>query len=117
MAWRAARQLASSDDTAINNSVQSMQHGLSDGSEIALAPVIRALVPSLQLALTSDDKTDSIEFRSDAPGRLVLEDYQKRMDWIQTAATKYDGLMQGPRKQVMLDYLGTIKSWGDRPDT
>ncbi|MBN3782926.1 hypothetical protein G3O06_36175 [Burkholderia sp. Ac-20345] len=109
--------LASSDDTAINNSVQSMQHGLSDGSEIALAPVIRALVPSLQLVLTSDDKTDSIEFRSDAPDRLVLEDYQKRMDWIQTAATKYDGLMQGPRKQVMLDYLGTIKSWGDRPDT
>ncbi|MBZ5790291.1 hypothetical protein K8353_09225 [Burkholderia contaminans] len=74
--------LASSDDTAINNSVQSMQHGLSD-----------------------------------PPDRLVLEDYQKRMDWIQTAATKYDGLMQGPKRQVMLDYLGTIKSWGDRPDT
>ncbi|WP_414630256.1 DUF2515 family protein, partial [Burkholderia cenocepacia] len=70
-----------------------------------------ALVPSLQLVLTADDKTDSIEFRSDAPDRLVLEDYQKRMDWIQTAATKYDGLMQGPRRQVMLDYLGTIKSW------
>ncbi|AOK18143.1 hypothetical protein WT26_20355 [Burkholderia cepacia] len=108
--------LATSDDTAINESMNAMKYGLSDGSEIALSPVIRALVPNLQLVLTSDDKTENIEFRSDARDRLVLEDYQQRMDWIQKAAEKYDELMQGKRRHTMLGYLADIKKWGDRPD-
>lgn len=107
--------LATSDDTAINNSINAMKYGLSDGSEIALSPVIRALVPSLQLVLTSDDTTDNIEFRSDAPDRLVLQDYQKRMDWIGNAAKKFHGLMLR-RRGKMIEYLKDIKSWGDKPD-
>lgn len=108
--------LATSDDTAINNSMDAMGRGMSDGSDIALSPVIRALVPNLQLVLTSDDKTENIEFRSDAPDRLVLEDYQKRMDWIMGAAKKFHGLMQGVRSGVMMNHLTEIKSWGDRPE-
>lgn len=108
--------LATSDDTAINHSVDAAQYGASDGSEIVLAPVIRALVPSLQLVLTSEDTTDNAEFRSDAPDRLILEQYRKRMDWIQNAANKFHGLMQGTRRQSMFDYLENIKGWGDRPD-
>jgi hypothetical protein len=113
-AQRAA--LSTSDDTAINASVNRMQYGLSDGSDIALSPVVRALVPSLQLVLTDEDTTNNVVFRSDAPDRLVLQDYQKRMGWIKDAATKYDGLMQGDYRQTMLDYLSNIRNWGDMPD-
>ncbi|WP_322048629.1 DUF2515 family protein [Paraburkholderia sp. J67] len=108
--------LASSDDTAINDSTNAMHAGQSDGSEVALAPLVRALVPSLQLVLTSDDETDNADFRSDAPDRLVLWDYQKRMDWIQKAADKFHDLMQGEKSGFMMDYLHEIKSWGDKPD-
>ncbi|KWF06730.1 hypothetical protein WT55_20065 [Burkholderia pseudomultivorans] len=108
--------LATSDDTAINNSMDAMGRCMSDGSDIALSPVIRALVPNLQLVLTSGDKAENIEFRSDAPDRLVLEDYQKRMDWIMGAAKKFHGLMQGVRRGVMMNHLTEIKSWGDRPE-
>jgi hypothetical protein len=108
--------LAASDDTAIFASMNAMQYGTSDGSDVAGALVVRALVPNLQLVLTSADTTNDIEFRSDAPDRLVLEDFQKRMSWIQDAAKKYHGLMQGDRRQTMLDYLKDIKNWGDMPD-
>ena len=108
--------LATSDDTAINASVSKMQYGLSDGSDIALSPVVRALVPSLQLVLTDEDTTNNLVFRSDAPDRLVLQDYQKRMGWIKDAATKYHRLMQGDYRQTMLDYLSNIRNWGDMPD-
>lgn len=105
--------LATSDDTAILASMNATQDGMSDGSDIAGALVVRALVPNLQLVLTSADTTDNPEFRSEAPDRLVLEDYQKRMNWIQDAAKKYHGLMQGDRRQTMLDYLSNIRDWGD----
>jgi hypothetical protein len=85
-------------------------------SQSAAMRVVRALVPSLQLVLTSADTTNDIEFRSDAPDRLVLEDYQQRMSWIQDAAKKYHGLMQGDRRKTMLDYLKDIKNWGDMSD-
>ncbi|KVC78079.1 DUF2515 family protein [Burkholderia ubonensis] len=107
--------LATSDDTAIKNSMEAMKYGLSDGSELALSPVIRALVPNLQLVLTPDYKTDKIEFKSDAPDRMVLEDYQKRMDWITSAAEKYHNLMK-VKKEAMIGYLEVIKGWGDEPD-
>lgn len=104
--------LGTSDDTAINQSIDRMQYGLSNGSDIALSPVIRALVPGLQLVLTSDYKTENIEFRSDAPDRLVLEDYRQRMAWITDAATKYDDLMR-KHTDKMFGFLKEIKSWGD----
>lgn len=106
--------LATSDNMAINASMQTIRSGLSDGSD-ALVAVTRALVPGLQLVLTPDRTTDDTEFRSDAPDRLVLEDYQKRMEWITDAAWKYHGLML-TKPKVMLDYLEVIKSWGDLPD-
>ncbi|CAB3726078.1 hypothetical protein LMG24076_05065 [Trinickia soli] len=106
--------LATSDNMAINASMQTIRSGLSDGSD-ALVAVTRALVPGLQLVLTPDRTTDDTEFRSDAPDRLVLEDYQKRMEWIKEAAKKYHGLMQRKEK-IMFDYLEVIKSWGDLPD-
>ena len=107
--------LSTSDDTAFNDTMNAMKSGASDGSVIALAPVVRALVPGLQLVLTPDDTTDDIEFRSDAPDRLVLEDYQKRMDWITDAAKKYHRLMQ-TKPNIMLGYLEVIKSWSDLAD-
>ncbi len=88
----------------------------SDGSEIAPALFIRALVPNLQLVLTSDDTTDDLKFRSDAPDRLVLEDYQQRMGWINSAALKYHKLMQGDKREAMFNYLEEIMSWADKPD-
>ncbi|MDR5744451.1 hypothetical protein QCE73_14940 [Caballeronia sp. LZ029] len=113
--------LAVSDDSAIRNSIETsaemMNYGLSaDGADKALIPVIRALVPNLQLVLTSEYKTDDIEFRSDAPDRMVLEDYQQRMSWIVGAATKYHGLMQN-QTEKMITYLSAIKSWGGETDT
>jgi len=108
--------LSASDDTAIHSSMEAMRYGLSDGSDIALSLLLRALVPNLQLVLTSGDTTDDAEFQSNAPDRLVLQDYQKRMDWIQKAAMKYHGLMQGDRRETMIGYLKDIRNWGDRPD-
>lgn len=116
--WWLDRQrefLATSDDTAISASLDAMKYGMYAGSGMALAPVVRALVPSLKLVLTSDDETDNIEFRSDAPDRLVLQDYQKRMDWIQGAAKKYHKLMRD-RRRIMLDHLSCIMDWGSMPD-
>ena len=108
------RALSTSDDTAINDWTPTIRSGLSDGSD-ALVAVTRALVPGFQLVLTPEDTTDDIEFRSDAPDRLVLEDYQKRMEWIRDAAWKYHGLML-TKPKIMLDYLEAMKSWGDLPD-
>jgi hypothetical protein len=110
--------LATSDGTAINNSMDAARHGLSDGSDIAIAPVIRALVPNLELVLASDDGTDNPDFLSVAPDRIVLQDYQKRMLWINGVARKYHGLMQGHWKQHMLTELGKIAEWerlADKP--
>ncbi len=73
-------------------------------------------MPNLQLVLTSEDTTEDPEFKSEAPDRLVLEDYQKRMSWISAAAKKYDDLMQGDKRKTMFHYLEEIKSWGDLPD-
>lgn len=109
--------LAASDDTAIKNSIDTARYGLSDGSDIAIAPVIRALVPNLELVLTSDDSTDDPDFLSVAPDRMLLEDYQKRMLWINGVARKYHGLMQGHSKQHMLDELGKIAEWEKLADT
>jgi hypothetical protein len=108
--------LAVSDDTSLNESIMATETGLSTGDGMALQLVIRAMVPNLQLVLTPDYETDKLEFVSKAPDRLKLEDYQKRMDWIQTAASKYDGLMNGRYSSDMRTYLETIKSWGDDPD-
>lgn len=110
------RALASADDTAINDSMNTptIRSGLYDGSD-ALAATTRALVPSLQLVLTSDYKTNNVEYRSDAPDRLDLADYQKRMGWIKDAARKYDGLML-TRPLFMRKELETIESWLDLPD-
>lgn len=110
------RALAIADNTAINNSINAptVRSGLSGGPD-ALVVATRAVVPSLHLVLTSDYKTNDIEYRSDAPDRLVLENYRKRMDWIQKAAEKYDGLMQ-TRLTFMLGELQTIESWLDWPD-
>lgn len=107
--------LASSDDTALNDSMNAMKYGLSDGSEMSAAPIVRALMPSLQLVLTSDYKTSDIEYRSDAPDRLVLQDYQKRMEWITNAAKKYHGLMQ-KKRTIMLNHLKIIQGWDETPD-
>lgn len=104
--------LAASDDTAINDSMNSMKHGQSDGSEISLAPIVRALVPSLQLILKSDYKSDDPEFRSDAPDRLDLADYQTRMGWITAAADKYHKLMKNKQK-IMLDELRKIRNFSN----
>lgn len=108
------RALSTSDDTAINDWMAPIKSGPSDGSD-ALAAITRALVPGLQLVLTPEKTTDDIEFRSDAPDRLVLEDYQKRMDWIADAAKKYHRLMQ-TKPNIMLGYLEVIKSWSDLAD-
>ncbi|CAL8477935.1 DUF2515 family protein [Caballeronia sp. S22] len=113
--------LALSDDTAIRNSIkisaEMMKYGISaEGADTALVPVIRALMPNLQLVLTSEYETDDINFRSDAPDRMVLEDYQQRMSWIVGAATKYHGLMQN-QTEKMITYLSAIRSWGDETDT
>lgn len=107
------RALASADDTAINESMSTVtiKSGLSDGPD-ALVATIRALVPNLQLVLTSNYKTKDIKYRSDAPDRLVLENYRKRMDWIQNAAKKYHELMM-TQQTFMLGELQTIESWLD----
>ncbi len=107
--------LSGSDDTFIR-SMNGMEHGPSDGSETAPALFLRALVPNLQLVLTSEDTTDDPEFKSEAPDRLALEDYQKRMGWINSAAWKYHKLMQGDRRDTMFHHLEEIKSWCDLPD-
>ena len=78
--------------------------------------MIRALVPNLELVLTSEDDTSDPKFKSVAPDRLVLQDYQKRMLWINSIANKYDGLMQGAYKERMRDELEKIAQWGDLPD-
>ena len=110
------RALAVSDNTAINQSISSptVRSGLSDGPD-ALVVTTRAVVPGLHLVLTSDYKTKDIEYRSDAPDRLVLENYRKRMDWIQKAAEKYHGLML-TQEAFMLGELRTIEGWLDWPD-
>ncbi len=107
--------LSGSDDTFIR-SMNGMEHGPSDGSEIALHSFSVLWCQNLQLVLTSEDTTDDPEFKSEAPDRLVLEDYQKRMGWITDAASKYDELMQGGKREIMFRYLEEIKSWGDIPD-
>lgn len=110
------RAQATADNTSINDSmnIPTIRTGLSNGPD-ALVVATRALVPSLHLVLTSDYKTNDVKFRSDAPDRMPLENYRKRMDWIQKAAEKYDGLMQTQQK-FMLGELQIISSWADWPD-
>jgi hypothetical protein len=104
--------LATSDDTAINDSMNAMKYGLADDSSLAMIPFVRALVPGLHLVLTSQYKTNDIRYRSNAPDRMVLQNYRKRMDWIQKAADKYDDLMQ-TEKEFMLGELRAIQNFGD----
>jgi DNA repair ATPase RecN len=77
---------------------------------------VRALVPNLQLVLTSDDTTENPDFLSVALDRTVLQNYLQRMFWIKGVAKKYHGLMQGAYKQKMQESLATIAQWGDLPD-
>jgi hypothetical protein len=77
-----------------------------------LVPIVRFLVPGLQLVLTSEYKIDSTEYRSDAPDDLDLADYQKRMGWINAAAKKYDKLMINNRT-FMLNELKKIGDLGN----
>ncbi|MEM5453671.1 hypothetical protein VSR69_02275 [Paraburkholderia phytofirmans] len=118
-AWWLNRQhdgLAASDDTSFNDRMESSRYFPSDGSDLAGMALIRALVPNLQLVLTSDDTTDDPDFLSVAPDRTVLQDYRQRMFWIKGVAKKYHGLMQGAYKQKMQDSLATIAQWGGLPD-
>lgn len=50
--------------------MNAMKYGLADESSMAMTPVIRALVPNLQLVLASHDETTDAEYRSNAPDRL-----------------------------------------------
>ncbi|MFM0631124.1 DUF2515 family protein [Paraburkholderia xenovorans] len=108
--------LAASDDTAFNDRMQLSRYFPSDGSDLAAMALIRALVPNLQLVLTSEDTTQDPDFLSVAPDRTVLQNYLQRMFWIKGVAKKYHDLMQGPYKQKMLDSLATIAQWGSLPD-
>jgi hypothetical protein len=55
-----------------------------------------------------------LEFRLDAPDRLPLDQYRRRMDWIGAVANKYHDLMQGPRKHTMRAFLSEISSWSEQ---
>jgi hypothetical protein len=77
---------------------------------------VRALVPNLQLVLTSDDTTENPDFLSVAPDRTILQDYQQRMSWIQAVANKYHRLMRSIRKDRLRDELEKIAEWGNLID-
>ncbi|MFM0631121.1 DUF2515 family protein [Paraburkholderia xenovorans] len=118
-AWWLNRQhdgLAASDDTSFNDRMESSRYFPSDGSDLAGMALIRALVPNLQLVLTSDDTTDDPDFLSVAPDRTILQDYQQRMSWIQAVANKYHRLMRGRRKDRLRDELEKIAEWGNLID-
>ena len=104
---RSAR--AFGDDTALNGSVETIKYGLSEGSG-PLVPFVHLLVPGLQLVLTSDYETDNAKYRSDAPDRLDLGDYQKRMGWITEAANKYHYLMQHNQTFMLTELKKIISS-------
>lgn len=91
------------------------RHARTISHKIALPQFIRALVPSLQLVLISDYTTENAKYRSDAPDNIIVENYRKRMDWIQKAAEKYHALML-TQQTFMLNQLNTIKSWVGTPD-
>ena len=96
--------------------MNAMKYGLADESSMAMTPVIRALVRNLQLVLSSHDETTDAEYRSNAPDRLDLSDYQKRMGWIKSAAMQYHRLMQ-TQPTFMHAELKSIQSWADTPDS
>ncbi len=112
--------LATSDNEALKRSLDAVESNMSDGSEIAGQMLVRALVPSLKLVLTSDDDYKGPDserglFESDAPDKLVLQNYGKRMDWITGAAYKFNSLMINKTTQ-MEGYLSVMEGWWDMAD-
>lgn len=67
---------------------------------------MHAMIPPLQLSFTAKNETTDMQYRSNAPPDLILEDYGQRMNWIKDTAKSFHSLIQ---KKTGL-YVGRTES-------
>lgn len=79
------------------------------------APVVRWVSPQLELVFTHQCSHSSDEVKSVAPEDTKLEELTSRMDWINSAAHKFHGLMRA-KESFMLSALANIANWVDMAD-
>ncbi|MPV67488.1 DUF2515 family protein [Burkholderia sp. BE17] len=77
----------------------------------APARAFHALIPPLQLSFTAQNETSDMQYRSNAPKDLILEDYKQRMAWIKDTGKLFHFLMQKQRK-YMPSELKSIAAMG-----
>ncbi len=77
----------------------------------APARAFHALIPPLQLSFTAQDETSDMQYRSNAPKELILEDYAQRMAWIKDPGKLFHFLMQKQRTYMQSE-LKTIAAMG-----
>ncbi|WP_133646637.1 DUF2515 family protein [Paraburkholderia flava] len=99
-----------------DNPVMAVAMGPVGITAFELSILAHATIPGLQLVLRAEDNTSNMDYRSDAPDGIVLQNYLERMRWITNAAGKYDKLMRN-RTAEMHAHLTTIASFGDLADT
>ncbi|MBJ9755286.1 MULTISPECIES: DUF2515 family protein [Burkholderia] len=72
-----------------------------------------AMIPPLQLSFVSKNETSDMQYRSNAPKDLILEDYPQRMAWIKDTGKLFHFLMQ-KKREYMLGELKGIAAMGGR---
>ncbi|MCA7887336.1 hypothetical protein LGM58_29550 [Burkholderia contaminans] len=72
-----------------------------------------AMIPPLQLSFTAQNETSDMQYRSNAPKDLILEDYPQRMAWIKDTGKLFHFLMQ-KKREYMLGELKGIAAMGGR---
>ncbi|WP_065501334.1 DUF2515 family protein [Burkholderia stabilis] len=91
---------------------RTMDHATSsDKWWAAPARAFHALIPPLQLSFTAQNETSDMQYRSNAPKDLILEDYVPRMAWIKDTGKLFHFLMQKQRT-YMLSELKSIAAMG-----
>lgn len=71
--------------------------------------------PVLELVFTHQCGNKHMEVKSVAPKDIQLENFVSRMEWINSAANKFHGLMK-QRREFMHSALSNIAAWVDLPD-
>jgi hypothetical protein len=77
--------------------------------------LVRWAAPRYELVFTHLCSERDPELKSVAPDDMIVEDFESRMQWIEKAAKKFDGLMQTKPKHMVAE-LNTIASWVASPD-
>ncbi|NYH20787.1 DUF2515 family protein [Paraburkholderia bryophila] len=73
--------------------------------------LFHALIPPLQLSFTAQNETTDMQYRSNAPPDLILEDYGQRMAWIMVTGKLFHSLMQ-KKNAYMMGELKAIAAMG-----